>query len=392
MSTTAGDESLQDYLRQFLAQTEVAYAPLTAQLVCKRPVQLTQDGVYCLASDSLTSRLQADPQAAKADPDKTSVQIKLIEWQFTLRKPQESSGQWLDIDVRKYELSASDSSKGYQKPDCVNLLEINPYRKLYLEAIQRTKNRTKEDEARDPNSSLGRIESKGDQGSNQGKYSFRSRQTGPATFLTKESITDVGQALKKSQESGIDKQKKNVAGIRVSGINGKQNMKKLKEFRDPYITQSQDSLTNQVLSSEPLNLSVLSVLNGSKEEDSAARTKASKGYLGKRQLEENGDSDAPRFNPILDESESKYVPMADQEIYDSTYGIGADQSQKKLKFSQKSEITFNKQPVKDDNLNYDELMDCLSVEKGLMGWKDIVFSKDVVKYLKHHMPDLMSKK
>ena len=392
MSTAAGDQSLHDYLKRFLAQTEVEYTPVTAQLISKQPAQLTQDGFYYLESANLTSSLLVDSKAARTDPERSPVQVRLIEWEFLIRKPEQSSGQWLDIDVKKYELSATGSTKGYHKPSCVDILEINPFRKLYQEAVQRAKTGRQDEGTNDSVIAQGRIESKGEPGSNQGKYSFRSRQPGPTTFLSKESKTESQLAAKTSQDSGVDKQNKNVAGIRVSGINGKQNMKKLKEFRYPYITQSQDSLTNQVLNSEPLNLSVLSVLNGGKDEDSAAKTKASRGYLGKREPEDRAELDVPRFHPVLGESESKYVPIPDQEIYDSSYGIAAEQSQKKLRLSQKSEITFNRQAAKADVIGYDELLECLSVEKGLMGWKDIVFSKDVVKYLKSHMHDLMSKK
>lgn len=392
MSTAAGDQSLHDYLRRFLAQTEVAYTPVTAQLISKQPAQLTQDGFYYLESANLTRSLQVDSKAARLDPELSPVQVRLIEWEFLMREPEQSSGQWLDIAVKKYELSTTGSTKGYHKPSCVDILEINPFRKLYQEAVQRAKSCRQDEGSNDSMTAQGRIENKGEAGSNQGKYSFRSRQAGPTTFYSKESKTESQLAAKTSQDSAVERQNKSVAGIRVSGINGKQNMKRLKEFRNPYIAQSQDSLTNQVLSSEPLNLSVLSVLNGAKPEDSAAKTRASKGYLGKRQPEDNAEPDVPWFHPVLDESESKYVPIADQEIHDSTYGIVAEQSQKKLRHSQKSEITFYRQAANADAMGYDELLDCLSVEKGLMGWKDIVFSKDVVKYLKSHANDLMSKK
>jgi hypothetical protein len=396
MSATAGDHPLHDCLKQFLASAEVRYVPVTARLISLSPAQLTQDDECFLEATALAKDLLRDAKLTKTDLARSKVQIRLADWKFVFSKIPNSTDYYLDIDVKQYEVLPPGQARGGEgrAKKCINILEINPYQRLYEEALQRVA-RSRDEGPQHSSTQLlkaissSKIEQKGDNGSNQNKYSFRTRSNLPNQLNPRDSATTEDLTTKKLLGESDLSQKNSTPGLRVSGINGKQNMKKLKDFKRSYITASQDSITNQVISSDQLGGPYF---NGNKNDDSPPKAKEKPTLLMKRTFEEE-DNHKQRQLPSHDDNLTRKLPVADR----SRQGIvltvpDESQGQKKLKMSNKLDFQLGGGGLDDETLNYDELMDCLSLERGLVHWEDLVFSKEVVKYLKNNISDLVDKK
>lgn len=391
MSATAGEYPLHDCLKQFLSNADVKYVPVTARLVSLSPAQLTQDDERFLEAQSFTKDLLGkDSRLSKTDLAREKVFIRLADWKFVISRIPNSSDYYLDIDVKSFEFVPSAQPRGSElvSRQLINILETNPYSRFFEETTRRLmKHREEDGDKLAGHGGRGLLQSKAgqkfDEGSNQNKYSFRPRYSNPNQLTPRESANE-GPKKSGDGESGVRQQ---TPGIRVSGINGRQNMKKLKDFKQSYNTASQESITHQIMGpdrqeSQPIN--------GNKHDEAPLKIKERPIYLKKRSYEDE-DILRQKSNTILEETKTKNNQPIEKTKHGISLGIfDSSQTQKKLKVPQRFEYQTGESF--DDGLNYDELMECLSLERGLVHWEDLIFSKDVVKFLKHHISDLLDKK
>jgi hypothetical protein len=390
MSTTAGDYPLHDSLKQFLSSPDAQYPPVTVRLVSLSPAQLTQDDESYLEAVSLSKDLLKDSRLVKADLARSKVLLRLADWKLVFNRTPNTADHRLDIDVKTFEVLPIAQAKGSEvlTRKLLNILETNPYNRLYEDALRKVSKRKDNTELTGLHMGRGILqhgtEHKGDNGSNQNKYSFRQRYANPNIITPKDSATNEDQTVRKGDGEGL---RGNTPGIRVSGINGKQNMRKLKDFKKSYTTASQESITNQIMGPDRLEVGPL---NGHKKDESPIKNKERSIYLGKRPMEED-ETTRNKTSPINDDTHTKFLPVQERSRQGTPRGVLEEApTHKKPKVPQRSEFQMGEPG--DEGLNYDELMDCLSLERGLVHWEDLIFSKDVVKYLKHHFSDLLDKK
>jgi hypothetical protein len=275
----------------------------------------------------------------------------------------------LDIEVSDYQILEQFDIKGTGKPSrqFINILDTSPYSALLdkeierraseFEAIQTPENTN--DSAQKVSSSL--LETKGDSTSNHNTGSLRIKSPNSKLSAGKElnqESTQLPYSTFKKLEYGDQGRFRNPpTGIGVKGINGEKNMKKIKQLRSHYANESQDSITDQFLS----NISQISEI----ENTSSLQKRA------------ESSERLPEFM-VVEDNQSQYIKVADRDLVDSG---------KKLKMTQKSEVTFSNAV---EPLTYDELMECLSLEKNLLNWEELEFNKEVVKYLKGHLKEFVN--
>jgi hypothetical protein len=391
MSATAGEYKLHDYLKQFLLNAEVKYTPVTARLVSLSPAQLTQDDECFLEAQSLSKELLSkEAKLAKTDLARTKVLIRLADWKFVVSRIPNSADYFLDIDVKTFEVLPPGPARGPEvlKSQLINILETNPYSRLFTDSQKRLA-KTRSDSSEAQGAHLGRgqpqlqMEQRTEEGSNQNKYSFRPRYANPNLLTPRDSVNE-GPNKPLDPEAGVKTQ---APSIRLSGLNGRKNMKQLKEFKQSYNTASQESLTHQVLGSDRLEKAPI---NGNRHEEGIVKSKEGPIFLKKRPFEDE-ELQQQKSMTIYEDQSFKNIASLEKKKHGISLGIFEDsQTQKKLKVPQRFELQIG--DVIDEGLNYDELMDCLALERGLVHWEDLVFSKDVVKFLKHNISDLLDKK
>ena len=384
MSAKVSDYSLHEVLKAYLKRNRVVYEPIVARVISTSPVQITQDGLCYLELTSFGKILRSDPELARLDLQNGQVLLRLLDWKFIYSKIPNDVEYYLDIEVKRYELNDYFDFKIPLKASeaCINLLETPPFKRLYEEELASLKHNIDLDSS-DHESPTGesskkqdssKVETRGDSNSNHNKSSLRKKQLqGRSDKETKENGTGLQSPHKKLDYT----EARPTLGLGVSGLNGKEHMKKLRAMKNIYVTNSQDSLTDQLLFGSTQNLMPnISALCG-EEEDS----NVNKDMLNKRSLKDVDEAELPRFHPLSESSNPQFVTLSDKDL------MGEGDPIKHLKPPPpRSEITFQQSRC-GDGLNYDELMDCLSPDLGLLRWDELVFGSEVVRFLKGHMQE-----
>jgi hypothetical protein len=403
MSAKLSDHPLHELLRSYLRKQKVAYEPVVARIISVNPVQITQDGECYFELTSFGKELRADPRLSRLDLNHGQVLLKILDWRFIFSKIPNDVEFYIDIEVKKYDINDFFDFKIPPKASdaCINLLDTPAFKKLYEDELTRLRMTDKQrspDVNDSPNlnsnakADSSKLETRGDSSSNHNKSSLRKRQFGKGSETRDNSGPLLHSPQNKHEFSEPAHTKPNMSGLGVSGLNGKENMKKLREVRNTYVTNSQDSMTDQLLfgSSHHMLHGMAALCQDDTDEKYDNKEK---GFLNKRNPKDLEEGSLPKFTPISEGSYHQYVPMSDKDLQDTSFGpqILDSAPQKQIKNTQKSEITFQVGRAKLESLTYEELMECLSLDVGLLKWEDLVFSKDVVQYLKNHLADFSGK-
>jgi rubrerythrin len=369
MSGKQNEQILYTLLKDFLKWGQVKYQPVTTRVIAVNPLQISQDEFYYIELTGLGKELKTNPILQKKDFENYQVNLRLIDWKFVYCRIPNNVDFYIDIEVSKYEIVEQFDIKGVGKPSkqYINILDTNPYSALLEKEIERRASEfesiqtpeTARDSAQKIASSL--LETKGDSTSNHNTGSLRIKSPNSKLSAGKDTSQETAMqpvsTFKKLEYGDAGRFRNPPTGIGVKGINGEKNMKKLKQLRSNFANESQDSITDQFLS----NISQISEIEN----------------VSSLQKRAESSERLPEFMP-LEENQSQYIRISDRDLVDSG---------KKLKMTQKSEVTFSNAV---EPLSYDELMECLSLEKNLINWEELEFNKEVVKYLKGHLKEFVN--
>ena len=395
MKSKASDYSLHESLKNYLNRRSADYEPLIARITSLSPVQISQNGIEYFELNSLARDIKAKLKNSTHDLENNPLHLKLEDWRFVLKRFPNQEEVSIDIEANKCEIQENFDFKITRsvKDACINLLEKNPYKQMFEEEQKRQKKPAEDTQSKNttPRSSLKKnqepitSEIRGDSIPNRNKNSLRRNNSNPKLSEVKDGPLQDSQNYK--QDAQPKAAPKNISGLGVSGLNGKHNLELLRKARRNYIPNSQESLTDQFSKlHERQNVASLGALIN---EDNDYDVEATNGPgLDKRNPRV---TESANFNQLSDKNNPQFTPLSMRDPKDQSFAGSALEShpEKKLKLSHKSEVTFQESiKEKISSLSFEEFLDCLAVEKGILRWEEIVFGKEVVRYLKDHVGEM----
>ena len=365
-------------------------SPLLLRILSFDPCAATYDGKLALELRSIGRGLGTDPSTSKLDPQVQNIGLRLTDWRFSI--PRHTGMPANGLTLPQPDLEAS---KTELVVDCAGLPHRQKTTYLFLESP-----RIRSLLAKEAGSSLATQDLRKDQRQHGGNESSNLNQTPDVPIShNKSSLRKKASQSKDTPEASQEHADlggpRTLSGIGVSGLNGRANMKRLRDVRNSYLlNNSQDSVIDLILPSDSKDFAVLDEplakrgprqpLNSTAslaslvEDTSFHRQPATTGASGYDMSIKAALTD---ISPRKQTKGSQATGNVDQKLVSE---VANQMSTLKGVKETIPELQGTKDQLK-EVLTMEELLNCLSVELGLLQWSDLVFNSEVVRFLKQRL-------